>query len=83
VTVEANLNHQRELGLNANVHQPELTVDEVVIKTEALAPGVHESGPSFTGNHLETLALFEHPQDAHQPFKSYRPARRSAAQSFP
>ena len=66
VTVQTDLNHQREPRLNADVHQPEFTVDEVVIKTEALACGIDELRPTLTGNHLETLTWFEHPQDANQ-----------------
>jgi hypothetical protein len=50
------------------MHEPELTIDEVEVQTQALAAGRDQPGPALAGGDIEAVARFDGGQHANQPF---------------
>jgi len=66
VTVETDLDHEREPGGDPNVNHPEGFVDEVEVQTQTLASGRDDLGFAVTGQHFEAVACLNGRQDTDQ-----------------
>ena len=70
VAIETDLHHQREPGLDADMHQSKLPVNPVEVVAQAFPWGVLQARPSFPRNELETLAAFQGPKHTDQALRN-------------
>ena len=70
VAVEADLNREGKPGLQAQVHEAQLPVNEVEVETQALASGVDETRTPLAIDHLEALAGFHRGKDADESLRN-------------
>jgi hypothetical protein len=66
VAVDIHLNRERSPGLQADVHQAEVVVQEVVIEDPLWHVSAFETRPTLGLNELERTATFHDAQDANQ-----------------
>jgi hypothetical protein len=48
------------------VHEPELPVNEIIVQTQTLAPGIDQAGSTFSIGKLEALACFHCGKDTYE-----------------
>ena len=65
--IEVDLNGERKPCGDANMHEPELPVKEIIVKTQTLAPGVDQAGSIFSIGKLETLTCLHCGKDTYEP----------------
>ena len=83
VTVDIDLQCERQPGLQADVNQAELRIEKVVIEHALLARPRDQPRPPLAGNQLKRIASFQRTENADQS-RSMRSSRsnRSAHWSF-
>lgn len=72
VAVGIHLTGERRPGLQANVHQPQFAIDEVVVQDALRHIPPNETWPILAAAELERRTTLHHAQDANQPFEDRR-----------
>ena len=75
VAVDIDLRGKGEPGLNANVTQAELRIEEVEVQHALRPPGESEPGPALAIEKLDGATILHAAEDADQPLED-RPSRR-------
>ena len=68
MAVDVDLDGERQPGLEADVDQAELTVEEVVVEDALLSGSAHELRPFRAGHECERGTGFQGTEDAHESF---------------
>ncbi len=82
MAVQADLDDQRKPGLDADVQQSELAVQEIEVQRQALPLRIDQSRPVCSRDHLETLTRLDRPQHADQALRETVPLNHLADQVF-